>query len=78
MPGLRHVAACAAATLLLAACGKAAPEPKTMVYYSQHLDEAREKVARCKAGTDTDAGCQEASGALAYQTKPTPIGTYQN
>ena len=39
---------------------------------------AREKVARCKSGVETDAECQEAGSALAHETKPTPIGTYQN
>ena len=80
MPKLRLIAAvsCCTATLLLAACGKSESEPKTMLYYSQHLDEAREKVARCKSGVETDAECQEAGSALAHETKPTPIGTYQN
>jgi hypothetical protein len=76
MPKSRHIAASLIATLLLSACGK--PESKTLLYYQQHLDEAHEKVARCKAGTDTDAECQNAGSALLLQTKPTPIGTYHN
>ena len=39
MPKLRQLiaASCCTATLLLAACGKSESEPKTMLYYSQHL-----------------------------------------
>ena len=53
MPKLRQLiaASCCTATLLLAACGKSESEPKTMLYYSQHLDEAREKVARYRYGS---------------------------
>lgn len=76
MPKLDHAAACFTAALLLTACGK--PEPKTMLYYTQHLDEAREKVARCKSGVETDPECQEAGSALMRQTKPITIGKYQN
>ena len=69
MPKLRQLiaASCCTATLLLAACGKSESEPKTMLYYSQHLDEAREKVARCTSArnqADADRNLSELRIAL--------------
>ena len=69
MPKLRQLiaASCCTATLLLAACGKSESEPKTMLYYSQHLDEAREKVARLEAQVaELERLLDRAQGASAH------------
>ena len=49
------------AALPLAACGEA---EKSVEYYKQHLDEAREKSARCQSNGDAGVNCGNASVAI--------------
>lgn len=47
--------------LSLTACGEA---DKSVDYYMQHLDEAREKSARCLANGDAGTNCGNAAVAI--------------
>ncbi|MBV2148306.1 EexN family lipoprotein [Sphingobium sp. AR-3-1] len=51
----------AAAALPLAACGEA---EKSVDYYLKHLDEAREKTARCQSNGDAGVNCGNAAVAI--------------
>ncbi|QHD70843.1 EexN family lipoprotein (plasmid) [Sphingobium yanoikuyae] len=49
------------AALPLAACGE---DEKSVEYYMQHLDEAREKAGRCQSNGDAGVNCGNAAVAI--------------